>query len=128
VPGMTCQEAAAVLGIRGQYVDSCIFDLPSAGLYVAYEPSSSSLAGTYHRRTLYAYPNEKHDDAERIISSHLKPYRALAAPGVILELIVAESGDNHRAWLLVDGDSVLSINWWAPASRRGPNEPRAQSR
>jgi hypothetical protein len=127
VPGMTCQEAAVLLGVSGRYGDSCTFDQPSARVYVAYEPSSS-LGTTFHRRTLYGYPNEEHDDAERIISSHLEPYRAVAAPGVILELIVAESGDNHRAWVLVDGESVRSVNWWTPSSRRGPGEPRAEPR
>lgn len=55
VPGMTCQEAAASLGVGGRYVGSCTFDLPSGRVYVAYE-SSSSLGGTFHRRTLYGIP------------------------------------------------------------------------
>jgi hypothetical protein len=123
VPGMTCPEAAAILGARGQYAESCTFELPSGGIYVAYEPSSSS-GGTFHRRTLYAYPNEKHRPTDRIRTKHLEPYLVwTAAPGVILELIVTESGDNHRAWVLVEGDSVRSINWWSPASLRAPGAP-----
>src|SRR5262245_55241641 len=54
-PGMTCEEAAGVLGVVGRYADSCVFDLPSARVHVAHE-SSSSFGETSHRRTLYAYP------------------------------------------------------------------------
>jgi len=122
VPGITCKEASITLGVSGQYVESCTFELASAQIYVAYESGGSSL-GTFHRRTLYAYPRPPNNDANTIVSKYLQPYRAVAAPGVVLELIVAEHGDNERAWVLVDGDFVKSINWWSPASRRPPDRP-----
>ena len=118
LPGMTCPEAATALSVST--TASCSFELPAARVDVAYEPSSSG-GGTFHRRTLYAYPKAVHSAADQLLSSPLAPYRSEASPGIVLELIVAEHGDHQRAWVLVDGPTVRSVNWWTPASRRGPD-------
>lgn len=120
-PAMTIEQAAARFGPPVRILNQSdatysVYESKSARIEVADQLQGSS-CGTYHRRTLYAYPKQPSHGCSlnsaklfhASINTHIPESDSI-------EVGVAEAGKGQRVWVLVHDGCIEALNWWAPPS------------
>lgn len=115
-PAMTIEQAAARFGSPVRISNQSdakfsIYELKSARIEVADQLQGSS-CGTYHRRTLYAYPKQPSNGCS--LSSAKLFHVSLNAhipESDSIEVGVAEAGNGQRVWVLVHDGCIEALNW-----------------
>ena len=121
-PGSTIDQTRTRFGepvqTRSERGDvTLVYDTPAARIEVKDDLSGSG-CGTYHRRTVYAYPKQSAEGCSAKASDLFDSSVNGRIPDMgSIEIGMAEAGGGDRVWALVKDKCVQSLNWWTPSSQ-----------